>query len=193
MLTATYALITLSVEQKRLHNLLAIARKLFQNSSVEGARTDSVILESVVGQFVKLDEYYHRPKVEDCLIPAIKKAMKEVDPLLAELESLSTAGLRILKSVRDRVRQAFDQGGAAVKELYTSVELYCNNLLQRLAKEEDMLLLAQRVISSDEWFAIGVQFLSLNAENRSYHRRRHHNERRGFVLNPYSHIEGSIK
>ncbi|MFD2273460.1 hypothetical protein ACFS07_26860 [Undibacterium arcticum] len=52
--------------------------------------------------------------------------------------------------------------------MYSSIELYCNNLLQRLTKEEDELLpLAQRVISSDEWFAIGAQFLSLDAENKA--------------------------
>jgi len=41
-------------------------------------------------------------------------------------------------------------------------------LPRRLAKEEEELLpLAQRVISSEEWFAIAAQFLSLDAENKA--------------------------
>lgn len=168
MLTTTYALISLSVEQKRAHNLLSTVQQLFQNSSADRQRTDPVILESVISQLAKLDASCHRRKVEVYVIPAIQKATKEGDSLLAELESLSAAGLRILESVREWVRQAFAQGVTEVKELYSSVELYCNNLLRRLAKEEEELLpLAQRVISSDEWFAIGAQFLSLYAESKA--------------------------
>jgi len=168
MLTITYALISLSVEQKRAHKLLSTVQQLFQNSSADRQRTDPVILESVVSQLAKLDASCHRRKVEVYVIPAIQNATKEADSLLAELESLSATGLRILDSVREWVRQAFDQGVTEVKELYSSVELYCNNLLHRLAKEEEELLpLAQRVISSVEWFAIGVQFLSIHAENKA--------------------------
>ena len=162
MLTTTYALISLSVEQKRAHKLLSTVQELTQNSSADRQRPDPVILESVVSQLARLDESCHRRKVEVYLIPALQHATKEADSLLAELESLSAAGLRILESVREWVRKAFDQGVTEVKELYWSIEQYCNNLLQRLAKEEDELLpLAQRVISSEEWFAIGAQFLSL--------------------------------
>ncbi|WP_211463258.1 hemerythrin domain-containing protein [Collimonas silvisoli] len=169
MLTTTYALISLSVEQKRAHKLLSTVQQLFQNSSADRQRTNPAILESVVSQLARLDASCHRRKVEIYVIPAIQKATKEADSLLAELESLSATGLRILESVRKWVRQAFDQGVTEVKELYSSIELYCNNLLQRLVKEEQELLpLAERVISSEEWFAIGAQFLSLYAENKTH-------------------------
>ena len=92
MLTATYALISLSVEQKKAHNLLSTVQQLFQNSSADRQRIDPAILESVVSQFTKLDESCHRRKVEVYVIPAIQKATKEADPLLAELESLSAGG-----------------------------------------------------------------------------------------------------
>jgi len=168
MLTATYALISLSVEQKRAHNLLSTVQQLFLNSSADRQRIDPTILESVVSQFTKLDESCHRRKVEVYVIPAIQKATKEADSLLAELESLSAVGLCILASVKERLRQAFDHGVIAVKDLYSSIELYCSNLLQRLTKEEEELLpLAQRVISSEEWFAIGAQFLSLDTGNKA--------------------------
>jgi hemerythrin-like domain-containing protein len=170
MLITTYALTSLSVEQKRVYNLLSTVQQLFQNSSTDSRQTDPVILESVVSQLAKLDESCHRRKVkvDVYLIPAIQKATKEADSLLAELESLSAIGLGILGSVMEWMRQGLDQGVLEVKALYSSIELYCNNLLQRLTKEEDELLpLAQRVISSEGWFAIGAQFLSLDAERKA--------------------------
>lgn len=168
MLTTTYALTSLSVEQKRVHNLLSTAQQLFQNRSADRRQTDPVILESVVSQLARLDESCHRRKVEVYLIPAIQKATREADLLLAELESISAIGLDILGSVRIWMQQWFEYGVIEVKALYASIELYCNNLLRRLTKEEEELLpLAQRVISSEEWFAIGMQFLSLDAGSKA--------------------------
>jgi len=165
MLTTTYVLISLSAEQKRAHHLLSTVQQLFQNSSPDRQRTDPAILESVARQVARLDASCHRRKVEVYVIPAIQHATTEGDALLAELEAFSAMGLRILDSVREWVRQAFAQGVTEVKELYASVERYCDNLLRRLAKEEEELLpLAQRVISRDDWFAIGAQILSLDAE-----------------------------
>lgn len=168
MLTTTYSLLSLSMEQKRVHKLLSAVQQLFQHSWVDRLCIDPVILESVVSQLAKLDEFCHQRKVEVYVIPAIQKATKEADPLLAELESLSAIELGILGSVREWVRQGFNQGVTEVKTLYSSIELYCNNLFQRLSKEEDELLpLARRVISSEEWFAIGVQFLSLDTASKA--------------------------
>ncbi|MFC3110523.1 hypothetical protein ACFQAT_27630 [Undibacterium arcticum] len=168
MLTTTYALLSLSAEQKRVHNLLSTARQLFQDSCADKRRLDRVILESVVSQLAQLDVSCHRRKVEVYVIPAIQKATKEADSLLAELESLSAIGLRILGSVREWVQQGFNQGVIEVKALYSSIELYCNNVLQRLTKEEEELWpLAKRVISNEEWFVIGAKFLSLDAESKA--------------------------
>ncbi|MFD2273459.1 hypothetical protein ACFS07_26855 [Undibacterium arcticum] len=64
-----------------------------------------MILESIVSQLAKLDESCHRRKVELYVIPAIQKATKEADSLLAELESLSAMGLRIFR-ISQRVRAA---------------------------------------------------------------------------------------
>jgi hypothetical protein len=51
------------------------------------------------------------------------------------------------------------------------MELYCNNLYQRLVKEEELLQIAQRVISLEEWFAIAASFLSHDAAK--YERKRY--------------------
>jgi len=55
------------------------------------------------------------------------------------------------------MRRSATQG----KFLCRTIDLYCQNLLKRLDKEEQELLpLAQKVISSEEWFEIGSKFLA---------------------------------
>jgi hemerythrin-like domain-containing protein len=163
MLTATYSLVALSVEQQKACGTLSALRQYIKNSSRELKDADSTCLESAVDKLSEFDQYCHQRKVEVYVIPAIRKATREADCLLAELESLSAMGFSILRSVRDRLRMAFEQGAVKIEELCSSMELYCNNLYQRLVKEEELLQIAQRVISLEEWFAIAASFLSHDA------------------------------
>ena len=166
MLTTTYAFLSLSIEQKRLHNLLSTVQRSLHISFMNRQRLDAATLKPVVEQCTKLDASCRSRKIERYVIPAIQKATKEADPLLAQLESSTSIGRRILDSVKKWVRLAMQQRTMEMAALYASIEHYCNNLLERLAKEEKELLpLAQRVISSDEWFAMGAQFLSIDTEH----------------------------
>lgn len=164
MLTTTYSLLSLSVEQKSVHKLLSSIQQLAQDSWPDKRCIDPPILESVISQLTKLDEFFRQRKLEIYVIPAIRKATQEADSLLIELESLSAIGLAILESVR---QQGSNQSVTEVKTLHSSIELYCNHLFRRLSKEKDELWpLAQRVISSGEWFSIGIQFLSIDTESK---------------------------
>ena len=165
MLTTTYAFLSLSMEQKRLHNLLSAAQHLLQISSLNKQHLAPEVLVLIGEQFAKLDASCRTRKVEKFVIPAVQKATNEANTLLAELESSNILGRRILVSVKEYVRLALEKKLVEMSELYSSIEHYCNNLLERLAKEEKELLpLAQRVISGDEWFAMGAQFLAMDTE-----------------------------
>jgi hemerythrin-like domain-containing protein len=167
MLTATYILLSLSAEQKKVHHLLSTVQQLFHSHCDDLQQLDPAALQTVVDQLDKLDASCHRRKVEVYVIPAIQQATSEADAVLAELEALSARGLHALAAVKERLWQAFEQSTVEINTLYASIELYCNNLLERLTKEEEELFpLAQRVLSSDGWFAIGAQFLLLDQENQ---------------------------
>ncbi|MFC5474744.1 hypothetical protein [Paraherbaspirillum soli] len=170
MLTATYALLSLSIERKKVHKLLSTVQHLFLNNSSDTPQIDLATLESIVSQLAALDQSYYRRKIETYVIPAIRKATNEADSLLTELDLLSAAGLRILIVLQERLGQACAHGVAEVRELYLSLELYCDNLLQRLVKEAELLPLARRFVLSEEWFAVGVQLLSLDAESKAHKR-----------------------
>jgi hemerythrin-like domain-containing protein len=67
----------------------------------------------------------------------------------------------MLNAVHKCLRRAMRRSASQGKFLCRTIDLYCQNLLKRLDKEEQELLpLAQKVISSDEWFEIGTQFLA---------------------------------
>lgn len=166
MLTATYAILTLSVEQKKTVSLFSTLQQYFQSGSANLQGIDPDSLEPVLHQLAQFDASCHRRKIDVYIIPAIQRITKDADSLLAELETLSSRGANILRAVREHLQQAIEQGFVQIKELCCAMECYCHSLLQRLAKEEaELFPLAQRIITSEEWFSIGANFLSLDAEN----------------------------
>jgi hemerythrin-like domain-containing protein len=161
MLTATYSLVAIANEQNKIRRLLHRVQQYIRNAwkglhSIEPAR-----IESAFNDLTQLDNYCHSRKVEVHLIPAIRSATDEADPLLAELEALSAMGMTILRSVGEQLGRAFEEGGAIISDICSSLELYCHKLLKRLAKEEQELFpLVGRLFSIEEWFAIAAKFLS---------------------------------
>jgi hypothetical protein len=166
MLTTTYAFLSLSIEQQKLHNLLSETQQLFQINSVHRQHSDAATVSTAVEQFTKLDASCHKRKIEMYIIPALQKVTREADTLLDELESLNAARREIHDSVKDWAESDLAPKPAGTNDLYSSIGLYCDNLLARLVKEEQELLpLAKRVISSDDWFSMGTRFLSMDTEH----------------------------
>lgn len=161
MLTATYVLLTLSIEQKKERHFISRLLQHVQSIARRPQEIDPVFIESQLNELTSFAEARHQRKVEACLMPAVRNASRDAGPLLADLESLSRLGGTMLRSVRKCLRRAMRRSATQGKFLCRTVDMYCNNLLKRLDKEEQELLpLAQRVISSDEWFEIGSQFLA---------------------------------
>lgn len=164
MLTVTYALVTISVEQKKARGMLSVLQQQIERSAREVKSADRSCFESVLYQLVQFDEACRWRNIERYVIPTLQRVSREADALVAELDALSNKAEGILRSIRGRSWLAFEQGDG-IGELYRSMEQYCHSLCQRLSKEENELLpIAQRVISSEEWFDIAAQFISHDAE-----------------------------
>lgn len=165
MLTATYSLVAISAEQKNVRSILSRLQQYIHNCWKSLQDLDLPLLESAFNKLTQFDQFCHERKVEMYVIPAVRGATREVDSLLAELESMSARGIDILRSVQDQLRQAVDQGVVKINELCKAMEIYCDNLLKRLAKEEDELLpMVGRLLTIDEWFPIAAKFLSDDAK-----------------------------
>ncbi len=171
MLIATYALTTLSVEQKKERSFISRLQQYLQANAGKPQKIDPARIKSQLDELTRFAESRHQRKVEGCLMPAVRKATREADPLLADLEFLSRVGSDMLRSVHQCLHRVFRHGAAQLAHLCHMMELYCQNLLERLTKEEQELLpLAQRVISSEAWFAIGTTFLSHDAGHEERNR-----------------------
>lgn len=164
MLVATYALLTLSIEQKKERNFILRLQHYLHTVSRKPHEMDHAYIASQLDELTHFAETRHQLKVEGCLMPAVRNATADAELLLADLESLSRLGGGMLRAARRCLRRTFRRRSTQIKFLCRTIDLYCQNLLKRLAKEEDELLpLAQRVISSEEWFVIGTMFLSHDA------------------------------
>lgn len=167
MLTATYTLATLLVEQNNTRlGLFALQKSIEINAQypqILGQNT----LESVLDALDWFHAHCCQRKVEIELIPAIRKSTKEADALLDELESLSLTGMSMLESIRNQSKSAIQQQIGKTQELYDAMKIYCDTLFRKLDKEEQELFpMATRVISVHEWFMIADKLLHENNSKR---------------------------
>jgi hemerythrin-like domain-containing protein len=164
MLLATYALATLSVEQKQQRGIIARLQQRLRQHAASPRHSEAQLVMAEMEQLSRFAEARHQGKVARCLMPAVRHASADAAPLLADLDQLSAAGVVMLGELRATWQRAVVRDVEQMRLLYRSMELYCQNLLHRLAREEHELLpLAQRVLSSDGWFSIGAGFLSHDA------------------------------
>jgi hemerythrin-like domain-containing protein len=161
MLTATYVLLTLSIEQKKERHFISRLLQYVQAKARKPQEIDPAFIESQLEELTRFAEARHQHKLEACLMPAVRNAGCDCGTVLTDLESLTRLGSAMLATVRKCLRRAMRRGATRGKLLCRTVDLYCQNLLKRLDKEEQELLpLAQKVISSEEWFEIGSMFLA---------------------------------
>lgn len=161
MLTLTYALVALSVEQRKVKGRVLELQQEIQLDRKQRLLTNQAHVEFLVSQFIKLDEACRARNIEQYVLPAIRAATAEADSLLADIDALTLMGRITLKTVHARLRHATSRGSVELDFLCESLRQYCEDMLKRLALEEAQVLpLAQRVISSDEWFDIAARFIS---------------------------------
>lgn len=165
MLTTTYTLITLSVEQKTSRTILSQLQESIRNILRKVHEYDLGQFKSVLEKLAQFDQYCHRRKMELYVIPAIRGVTHEVDALLAELESFSQQGMHQLQAAREKISQALKAGADQLAELYHVVVDYCDNLRRRFDKEEGELMpLVSSLLTSEQWFPIAAQCLSDHAD-----------------------------
>ncbi len=161
MLTATYSLVAITAEQDNARSILRRLQHYIQTTWNGLQSIDFAAIETSFNRLMQFDEYCHSRKIEMYLIPALRSASREAELLIAELDVLSTKASNALRSIGDQLAAAFDRSNIKVNEVYHSMELYCHHMLARLDREEGELLpLAKRVFSIEDWFSVAAQFLS---------------------------------
>jgi hypothetical protein len=166
MLTFTYSIVALKVEHKKARWTFSSVQQYIMNGirNIKGASKMDV--ESMLQRLSQFEQYYRDRKIEVFLIPALRKLTHEADPLLDEIESLGAHSNSLLRSIGERIQEGLRQGRLLVEEVCSSLELCCSNFYRRLAREEELVQVVERIIPSEAWFGIAANFLSHDASRR---------------------------
>jgi hemerythrin-like domain-containing protein len=167
MLTLTYALVALKVEQTKLQGRLTGLQQRVQKERSKKVTFEQAKMESLLADFMLLDDACHSRNIELYVVPALRQATPEADKVLADMDTLTSMGRIVLRNVRNNLRKVATQSSDDINEFFDSLESYCQNMMNCLRAEETHLLpLAQRYISGDEWFDIAAKFISHESERQ---------------------------
>lgn len=161
MLTATYTLVALSVEQAKVKGSLQSLQQLLEtNFSHQSSLTPGQV--SYACDAVKrLYESCHWRKLDQYLIPAIRKATRGADELIGNLDALGRAAADAVGELAIRLGSAAVDTAGKVAQFCAAVEAFCSATLRRLELEEKKLFpVARSVISGEAWFSIANQLLA---------------------------------
>jgi len=154
MLTATYSIIALKIEQRRARWTFSSTQRHILYGIRHLKTAGGVDLEVLLNRLTQFEQYCHRRKVEVVVIPALRRLTREADALLDELEQLSKASLDLLCSVREKLQHWMRSGATAVEDICVTLEQCCASFYRRLLREEELVELAERVIPTEAWFGI---------------------------------------
>ncbi|TFW30926.1 hypothetical protein [Massilia horti] len=163
MLTATYTLVALSVEQTSVRVSLQSLQKLLHTNFLHQAALTPSQVEHTCDTLKQLYESCHWRKLDKFLIPAIRRSTRLADDLLQELDALSKAASDAMAAALRMVGSAVDSA-ARVAQFCAALERFCGALLMRLEREEQELFpVARTAIAGEAWFAIANQMLAHDA------------------------------
>lgn len=165
MLTATYTLVALSVEQANVRLSLLSFQKYVQSTLLRQQRLTLSQLEYACETLERLYQACHWRKIELYLIPALQNATEQANQLLDELSRLNQAALSVIRRLQGELDAATEHTERQVSEICESIETFCTLLLQRLEKEEkELFAIARSAIGGEAWFDIANKFLAHDAQ-----------------------------
>lgn len=171
MLTATYTLVALSVEQTNMRVSLHAVQQLVQKSYARQSALTEGQADYVCDTLRRLYEGCQGRKLDRFLLPALRRAGAGAEPLLCELDMLSRIAAEALGAACRLAAGGIDDDDS-VDAFCVAVERFCTVLEQRFEREErELFPIARAAIAGDAWFAVANQMLAHDAY-REEHRGR---------------------
>ena len=157
MLTSTYTLVALSVEQARTRVEVEALMERWRPNAWWGEGPHQWALrqfEQACEALRRVYESCHWRKLDKFVLPALRRAGAAAESLLMRLEGLSRRALEARVAAQAKAAEGNP-------ECLCAVERCCRLLLERLELEErELFPLARAVISGETWFAIANQMLA---------------------------------
>ena len=161
MLTATYSLVAMSVEQANVRSSLKSFQQLIRTTFEPAQFLTPGQVEYACEAMQRLYDAFQWRKIEQFLLPAVRKATRLVDKLLFELEGLKLSAVNAMSALFERVRAEPVDDRIAVGQFCCLTDVFCTSLLARLEREESELFpVARAVLPSETWFAIANRILA---------------------------------
>lgn len=167
MLTATYALVGLSVEQAAVRVGLLAFQKHVHGIWLRQPAISLAQLQYACDTLRRLQQNSHWRKIHSYLMPAVRQATRQADGLLEQLEQLHHQALELVAGLQARTSHLAARAAASLpsRQACASVDDFCRLLAQRLDLEELQLFpMARRALNGEAWFSIANQFLRHDAE-----------------------------
>lgn len=160
MLTATYTLVALSVEQASVRLSLLSFQKYVRTTLLQQNSITLAQLEYACESLTNLYQACHWRKTEMYLIPALRQTTERADQLLDELNRLNQSALAAVRSLQERAGIFADVQDFRVEQVCDSIEMFCASMLERLEKEEqELFAIARAAFAGDTWFSIANQLM----------------------------------
>lgn len=164
MLTATYTLVALSVEQANVRVSLQSLQELIQSNFIHQDALTPGQVSYACDVVRRLYENCHWRKLDMFLIPAIQNATRDADDLLRGLDELGRMAADAVGLLAIKVGATAVDTPARVMQFCYALESFCAATLKRVELEEQELFpVARTVISGEAWFSIANQMLAHDA------------------------------
>jgi hypothetical protein len=168
MLTATYTLVALSVEQTNMRVGLHAVRQLVQKSYARQSALTEGQADYVCDTLRRLYESCQGRKLDRFLLPALRRAGAGAEPLLCELDMLSRSAAEALGAACRLAAGKLDDEDS-VDAFCLAVERFCVALELRFDREErELFPIARGVIAGEAWFAVANQMLAYDAYRQEH-------------------------
>jgi len=164
MLTATYTLVALSVEQNNVRVSLQSLQQLLQTNFVHQSALTAGQVSYACDAVKRLYESCHWRKLDMFLIPAIRHATSDASALLKDLDELGRAAADAVGILAIKLGSSAVDTAVKVAQFCCAIESFCSATLKRLELEErELFPVARAVISGEAWFSIANQMLAHDA------------------------------
>ena len=164
MLTATYTLVALSVEQANVRVSLESLQELLETNFIHQDALTPKQVSYACDVVKRLYENCHWRKLDMFLIPAIRNATAEADELLRNLDELGRCAADAVGLLAIKLGSSAVDNANKVAQFCEAVQSFSAATLKRLELEEKKLFpVARSVISGEAWFSIANQMLAHDA------------------------------
>jgi hemerythrin-like domain-containing protein len=164
MLTATYTLVALSVEQANVRISLQSLQKQLETNFVHQSALTAGQVAYACDVVKRLYESCHWRKLDMFLIPAIRNATGDAEELLRSLEELGRCAADAVGVLAIKLGSSAVDSASKVAQFCEAIASFTAATLKRLELEEQKLFpVARSVISGEAWFSIANQMLAHDA------------------------------